>query len=83
MSDTTKILDKAFKKIKDASFGKEMTALVRNSSGNLKVIHDDYFKTQSDFANELRSNGFRVLKIWSKNIPNDVAYNWEFMNRKK
>lgn len=60
---------------------KEMTALVR-INGNLKVLHDDYFSKQSDFAEELRGNGFKVLKIWNGNKSNEFCDNWEFLNRK-
>lgn len=61
---------------------KMMTALVRKENGNLRVVRDDYFKTQKEFAEELRSNGFKVLKIWSKEISDEAVYEWEFLNRK-
>lgn len=60
---------------------KEMTALVR-IDGNLKVMHDDWFTNQTDFAKELRANGFKVLKIWNGNKSNEFCENWEFLNRK-
>lgn len=60
---------------------KEMTALVR-VNGNLKVMHDDWFTNQIDFAKELRANGFKVLKIWNGNKSNEFCENWEFLNRK-
>lgn len=60
---------------------KEMTALVR-INGNLKVMHDDWFEKQADFANELRANGFKVLKIWNGNKSEAFCDNWELLNRK-
>lgn len=60
---------------------KEMTALVR-INGNLKVMHDDWFEKQSDFANELRANGFRVLKIWTGYKTEAECDRWELLNRK-
>lgn len=60
---------------------KEMTALVRYN-GNLKVIRDDYFTRQSDFASELRANGYKVLKIWNGNRSTAFCFNWEILNRK-
>lgn len=60
-----------------------MTALVRKENGNLSVIRDDYFKTQKGFAEELRGNNFRVLKIWSKDVSDEFVFNWEFLNRKR
>ena len=60
---------------------KEMTALVR-INGNLKVMHDDWFETQRDFAEELRRNGFKVLKIWNGNKSDDFCDRWELLNRK-
>lgn len=62
---------------------KEMTALVRNENGNIRIVRDDCFKNQKSFAEELKANGFKVLKIWSKNISDEEVYNWEFMNRKR
>lgn len=61
---------------------KEMTALVRTSTGNLRVIHDDWFTNQKDFAEELRGNGYKVLKIWNGHKTAEEADEWEFLNRK-
>lgn len=60
---------------------KEMTALVRLGNGNLKIVRDE-FENQKSFAIDLRANGFKVLKIWSKKVSNEEVGNWEFMNRK-
>lgn len=62
--------------------GKEMTALVRLPSGNLKVMHDDWFKNQKDFAEELRANGFKVLNIWYGYKSDAEADEWEMLHRK-
>jgi len=44
------------------------TALVRNNATkNLKIFRSNEYKTQSEFAQDLRGNGFRVLKIWNEN----------------
>lgn len=61
---------------------KNMTALVRNGAGNLSIVRDDYFSNQKQFSQELRANGFRVLKIWSRDVTNGEVWDWEFMNRK-
>jgi hypothetical protein len=58
------------------------TALVRTASGNLKTIRDDYFKRNEDFAAELRGNGFKVLKVWARDVSDAEADEWEFLNRK-
>lgn len=60
---------------------KEMTALVRLENGNLKIVRDE-FENQKSFAADLRANGFKVLKIWSKKVSNEEVGSWEFMNRK-
>lgn len=60
---------------------KEMTALIRNQEGNLKIIRDDWFLNQKDFANELKGNGYKVLKIWNGYIAEDKINDWEFLNR--
>ena len=39
------------------------TALVRNEAGNLSTIRDDYYSTNAEMAQELRANGFKVLKV--------------------
>jgi len=59
------------------------TALVRNSmTKNLKVIRANDYNTQSDMAQDLRGNGFRVLKIWNGNKTDSEVDEWELLNRK-
>lgn len=58
------------------------TALVRDMSGNLKVIRDDWYDSQSEMADELRGNGFRVLKVWNGNLSDSEVDEWEYLNRK-
>ena len=60
------------------------TALVRNSkTKDLKIFRSNDYKTQSEFAQDLRGNGFKVLKIWNENKTDSEVDNWEFLNRKK
>ena len=59
-----------------------MTALVRNEAGNLSVKRYDDYRTQKEFAEDLRCNGFRVLKIWNGNKSDAEIDNWEMLNRK-
>ena len=59
------------------------TALVRNSrTKNLKIFHNDNYNTQSEMAQDLRGNGFRVLKIWNINKTDSEVDKWELLNRK-
>ena len=58
------------------------TALVRTQENNLKIIRDDFYRTNDEMAMELRGNGFKVLKVWNGNISDIDVENWEFMNRK-
>ena len=58
------------------------TALVRNASGNLSIKRYDDYATQAEFANDLRANGFKVLKIWNGNKSDAEVQEWEFLNRK-
>ncbi|NBI73101.1 hypothetical protein D3Z50_19030 [Clostridiaceae bacterium] len=59
------------------------TALVRNSeTKNLKILRADDYRTQSEMAQDLRGNGFRVLKIWNENKTDSEVDNWELLNRK-
>ena len=58
------------------------TALARNEAGNLSIIRDDYYSTNAEMAQELRANGFKVLKVWDGNISDREVEEWEFLNRK-
>lgn len=58
------------------------TALVRTKQGNLKIIRDDFYKTQEEMATDLRCNGFNVLKIWNGNKTDTEVDKWELLNRK-
>lgn len=61
---------------------KMRTALVRNESGNLSIKRYDDYRSNVEFANDLRANGFRVLKVWASNMSDEAVANWEFLNRK-
>ena len=61
---------------------KMMTALVRTEAGNLSVKRYDDYRTQKEFAEDLRCNGFKVLKIWNGYKSNAEIDNWEMLNRK-
>ena len=59
------------------------TALVRDCNKNLKIIRDkDFYKNQKEFAEDLRGNGYRVLKIWNANLTDSQCDEWEMFNRK-
>lgn len=59
------------------------TALARNSATrNLKIFRSNEYRTQSEFAQDLRGNGFRVLKIWNGNKIDSEVGRWELLNRK-
>lgn len=59
-----------------------MTALVRKMDGNLKIVRDDWYKNQKDFADDLRGNGYKVLKIWKGYKSDAEVDRWELMNRR-
>ena len=58
------------------------TALVRTIDGNLKVIRDDYYNTNKEMEEDLRGNGFKILKIWNGNKTDSEVDYWELLNRK-
>ena len=58
------------------------TALVRTQENNLKIIRDDFYRTNDEMSMDLRGNGFKVLKVWNGNISDIDVENWEFINRK-
>ncbi len=60
---------------------KMRTALVR-INGNLSIKRYDDYKSQKEMADDLRANGFRVLKIWNGYKSNVFVDEWEMTNRK-
>ena len=58
------------------------TALVRTASGNLKIMRYNDYKTNAEFAADLRGNGFKILKVWKGNKQDREVCDWEFLNRK-
>lgn len=59
------------------------TALVRNSeTKNLKIFRVDDYSSQSEMAQDLRGNGYKVLKIWNGNKTDSEVDNWELLNRR-
>lgn len=57
------------------------TALVRGQEGNLHIKRYDDYESQKAFAEDLRGNGYKVLKIWNGNIDDATVDGWELMNR--
>lgn len=58
------------------------TALVRDNNGNLRIFRYDDYESQTEMANDLRGNGFKVLKIWNGNKTDSEVDYWELLNRK-
>lgn len=60
------------------------TALVRDKkTGNLTIKRDSGFYTsQKDMATDLRYNGYKVLKIWNRDMSDSQVDEWEYLNRK-
>lgn len=61
---------------------KMRTALVRNESGTLSVKRYDDYKSNNEFAKDLRANGFKVLKVWACYKSDAEVDAWELVNRK-
>ena len=61
---------------------KMRTALVRNENGNLSVKRYDDYKSNQEFADDLKANGFKVLQIWASYKSDAEVDNWEYLNRK-
>lgn len=61
---------------------KMRTALVRNQDGNLSIKRYDDYRSNKEFADDLRANGFRVLKVWAREMSDSAVMDWEFLNRK-
>lgn len=61
---------------------KMRTALVRNESGGLSIKRYDDYSSNNEFAEDLRANGFKVLKVWAYYKSDAEVDAWEFVNRK-
>lgn len=61
---------------------KMRTALVRTEAGNLTIKRYDDYRTQAEFAEDLRGNGFRVLKIWNGYKTMEEIEDWLDFNRR-
>ena len=61
---------------------KMRTALVRKENGNLSVKRYDDYKSNEEFADDLRANGFKVLKVWASYKSDAEVDCWELLNRK-
>lgn len=57
------------------------TALVR-LNGSLQIIRNNYYFTNKEMETELKSNGYKVLKVWNGNKSDSFVDNWEWLNRK-
>ena len=60
---------------------KMRTALVRGMNGLSIKRYDDY-RSNAEFAAELRANGYKVLKVWSGYKTDAEVDEWEYLNRK-
>ena len=60
---------------------KMRTALVRSENGLSVKRYDDY-RSNEEFAEDLRANGFKVLKIWASYKSDAEVDKWEYLNRK-
>ena len=60
---------------------KTRTALVKGPNGYTVKRYDDY-RTNAEFAEDLRGNGYRVLKVWARNVSDAEVNEWHLMNRK-
>lgn len=61
---------------------KMRTALARNKEGNLVIRRYDDYRSNTEFAEDLRANGYKVLKVWVGYISDADVDDWELLNRK-
>lgn len=60
----------------------ERTALVRDiKTKSLKIFRYDDYDSQRQMAEDIRGNGFRVLKIWNGYKTDSEVDQWEWLNR--
>lgn len=58
------------------------TALVTINRDHHIIIRRDDYKSQAEFASDLRGNGYKVAHIWNGNLSDDEVSDWYFLNRK-
>ena len=58
------------------------TALVRTETGNLKAMRYDDYRSNAEMADDLRGNGYKVLKVWKGWKTDAELDQWETLNRK-
>lgn len=54
---------------------------ITKMNGNFKFHRTDR-GTQKEFREELRANGYQVIKMFNGNMSDDFCDEWLFLNRK-
>ena len=62
---------------------KKIWALYRIAPNQTMFRMFDDYRSQSELATDLRCNGYKVVKMWSKPITMDEAADWEHFHRVK
>lgn len=57
------------------------TALVRRNNV-YSIRHDSYCHSMKEYAQELRGNGFKVVKIFVGYVSDIEVSDWQLFNRK-
>ena len=57
------------------------TALVRVSKDVHRIVRYDDYSSQKEFADDLRGNGYKVLKVWNGYKSDDEVSDWHFLHR--
>lgn len=61
---------------------KMRTALIRNERTGLSVKRCGDYRSNSEFADDLRENGFKVVKVWACYKSDAEVDAWELVNCK-
>ena len=57
------------------------TAFYKINNQTKRIVDNEL--TQKELAQELRSNGFKVIKIFKGDVDFNTFEKWEFLNRKQ
>ena len=60
---------------------KKIWALYREAKNRTNFRCFDDYASQKQLAEDLRVNGYKVVKMWSRPITIDEAADWEVMHR--
>jgi len=57
------------------------TALVKDENGAVRIVRKDGYKSNREFEQDLRDNGYKVSKTWAGDKDEQFVNEWDLYNR--